>query len=163
MIYETLENHFSPKPSVIVERFKFHSRSRLEGENVAGFVAGLRRLSEHCQFGTTLEDMLRDRLVCGISDDRIQRRLLAERELSFEKAVEIATATEMASKNLIDLGGKIQNLGGKIHNEDSKVNKVDEEATSPKLQPKWECYRCGGNHDPAGCKFKDEVCYKCQK
>ena len=70
---EKLENHYSPKPSVIVERFKFHSRSRLERENVAEFVAGLRRLSEHCQFGTTLEDMLRDRLVCGISDDRIQR------------------------------------------------------------------------------------------
>ena len=156
VIYETLENHFSLKPSVIVERFKFHSRSRLEGENVARFVAGLRRLSEHCQFGTTLEDMLSDRLVCGISNNRIQRRLLAERELSFEKAVEIATATEMASKNLIDLGGK-------IHNDDSKVNKVDEEAKSPKLQSKWECYRCSGNHDPSGCKFKDEVCYKCQK
>jgi len=34
-ILEKLESHFSPKPSVIVERFKFHSRSRLEGENVA--------------------------------------------------------------------------------------------------------------------------------
>ena len=71
-ILEKLENHFSPKPSVIVERFKFHSRSGLEGENVAEFVAGLRRLSEHCKSGTTLEDMLRDRLVCGISDDHFQ-------------------------------------------------------------------------------------------
>ena len=156
MIYETLENHFSPKLSVIVERFKFHSRSRLEGEKVAEFVAGLRRLSEHCQFGATLEDMLRDRLVCGISDDRIQRRLLAKREFSFEKVVEIATATEMALKNLIDLGGK-------MHNDDNKVNKVDDEAKSPNLQSKRECYRCGGNHDPSGCKFKDDVCYKCQK
>ena len=71
-ILEKLENHFSPKPSVIIERFKFHSRSGLEGENVAEFVAGLRRLSEHCKSGTTLEDMLRDRLVCGISDDHFQ-------------------------------------------------------------------------------------------
>ena len=31
---------------------------------------------------------------------------LAERELTFHKAVEDATATEMASKNLIDIGGK---------------------------------------------------------
>ncbi|XP_068742324.1 zinc finger MYM-type protein 1-like [Montipora capricornis] len=64
--------------------------------------------------------MLRDRLVCGISDDRIQRRLLAERELTFEKAVEIATATEMASKNLIDIGGKTPSS-------DTNVNKVEEE------------------------------------
>ena len=100
--------------------------------------------------------MLCLRPVCGISDDRIQRRLLAARELSFEKAVEITTATEMALKNLIDLGGK-------MHNDDNKVNKVDEEAKFPNLQSKRECYRCGGNHDPSGCKFKDEVCYKCQK
>lgn len=155
-ILEKLENHFSPKPSVIVERFKFHSRSRLERENVAEFVAGLRRLSEHCQFGTTLEDMLRDRLVCGISDDRIQRRLLGERELTFEKAVEIATATEMASRNVMDLGGKTPSG-------DNIVNKVEEEAKPPSFQPKRECYRCGGNHDPSSCKFKNEVCYKCQK
>lgn len=154
---EKLENHYSPKPSVIVERFKFHSRSRLERENVAEFVAGLRRLSEHCQFGTTLEDMLRDRLVCGISDDRIQRRLLAERELTFEKAVEIATATEMANRN-------VQDLGGKTPSSDNNVNKVEEaEAKPPKFQPTRECYRCGGNHDPSSCKFKNEVCYKCQK
>ena len=155
-ILEKLENHFSPKPSVIVEQFKFHSRSRLEGENVAEFVAGLRRLSEHCKFGTTLEDMLRDRLVCGISDDRIQRRLLGERGLTFEKAVEIATTTEMASRNVMDLGGKTPSS-------DNNVNKVEEEIAPPKFQPKRECYRCGGNHDPSSCKYKNEVCYKCQK
>ena len=36
-IYGALEHHFSPQPSVIVERFKFHSKSRQEGENVAEF------------------------------------------------------------------------------------------------------------------------------
>ena len=129
-ILEKLESRFSPKPSVIVERFKFHSRNRLEGENVAEFVAGLKRVSEHCQFGTTLEDMLRDRLVCGISNDRIQRRLLAKRELAFEKEVEIATARdEMASKNLIDIAGKTPSS-------DTNVNKVKEETKPPHFQPK---------------------------
>ena len=87
-IYKALKHHFLPQPSILVERFKFHSKCRQEGENVVEFVAGLQRLSEHCQFGTTLEDMLRDRLVCGINNKRIQRRLLAKRELSFGKAVE---------------------------------------------------------------------------
>ena len=46
-----------------------------EGENVVEYVAGLRRLSEHGRFGKMLEDMLRvHRLVCGINDDRIQRK-----------------------------------------------------------------------------------------
>ena len=152
-IYEALEHHVSPQPSVIVERVKFLSKSRQEGEHVAEFVAGLRRLSEHCQFGTTLEDILRDRLVCGINDDRIQSGLLVERELAFEKAVEIALAHEMASKNIIDLGGKTT----------GSVNKVKESSKPRSEDRKRECHRCGGNHDSSRCGFKNETCYKCQQ
>ena len=47
--------------------------------------------------------MLRDRLVCGVNDERIQRRLLAESQLEFKKAMELATAMETADKNTRDL------------------------------------------------------------
>ena len=49
-IIEELKKYCNPKPSEIVERFKFHSRVRKEGESVATFVAGLRNLSEYCDF-----------------------------------------------------------------------------------------------------------------
>ncbi|XP_057692499.1 uncharacterized protein K02A2.6-like [Corythoichthys intestinalis] len=65
-IVETLNGHFSPKPLVIAERFRFHRRSQEEGESVTMFVAALRKLAEHCEFGDVLEDTLRDRLVCGL-------------------------------------------------------------------------------------------------
>jgi len=70
--------HHNPKPSVIVQQFKFHSHFRKQGQSVANFVAELRQLSEHCDFGIVLDDMLHDRLVCGISNDAIQHRLLGE-------------------------------------------------------------------------------------
>ena len=57
-----LTAHFSPTPSPIVCRFKFHSRCRQPGESIAAFVSQLRSLSENCGFGDTLEDVLRDRL-----------------------------------------------------------------------------------------------------
>ena len=47
-----------------------------------------------------------DRLICWISNDRIQRRLLAEKDLTFDKALEVATAMEMAEKSAADLQGK---------------------------------------------------------
>ena len=53
-----LSKHFRPTPSEIVERFKFHSRVRKAGESIATYVAELRTLSEHCNFGATLNDML---------------------------------------------------------------------------------------------------------
>ena len=68
------------------------------GESVAEFVSALRALSEFCEYGETLNEMLRDRLVCGIDDERTQRRLLQEMESSFVQALEIAGATEAAGK-----------------------------------------------------------------
>ena len=58
-------------------------------------MASLRDLAEHCEYRDTLGTMLRDRLVCGIRDKKIQRRLLVEKELTFQKAYEIATSKNM--------------------------------------------------------------------
>ena len=82
-IVDLVSKHHHPQPSVIVQRFHFHSRSRREGESISAFVAELRKLSEHCNFQDMLNDMLRDRLVCGVNDSRLQRRLLAETDLTF--------------------------------------------------------------------------------
>ena len=47
------------------ERFKFHRQNQHESETVAQFVVELKRLALRCEFGTFLEEALRDRLVCG--------------------------------------------------------------------------------------------------
>ena len=73
-----VQNHFMPRQSDIVQRFKFNTHSQQPGETIAMFLAELRHLTEHCEFGTTLDEMLRDRLVCDVHDIRIQRRLPAE-------------------------------------------------------------------------------------
>ena len=102
-LVEALSKHYKPKPSEIVERFKFHSRVRKAGESVATFVSELRCLSEFCNFGETLEDMIRDRLVCGINDDAIQKRMLAEPTLSYKKAVELVLSMETAAQSMKEL------------------------------------------------------------
>ena len=63
---ETLKSHFQPKPLVIAERFYFHRRNQNAAESIADYVAELRRLATHCEFGEYLNDALRDRLVCGL-------------------------------------------------------------------------------------------------
>ena len=49
----------------MVQCSQFHSRFRKPGEIVAMFVSELHLLAEFCNFGTSLDDMLRDRLICG--------------------------------------------------------------------------------------------------
>lgn len=61
----------------------------------------LKRLSTYCDFGTFLGDALRDRLVCGLRSETIQKKLLAEEDLTFDSAVKISTAMEMAEKDVL--------------------------------------------------------------
>ena len=83
-----LEKHYEPKRIVIAERFYFHRQNQLSGESVAQHVAELRWLAIHCNFGVGLDEALWDRFVCGINDERTQKRLLTEEEdLTLAKAV----------------------------------------------------------------------------
>jgi len=83
--------------------FRFNSRTCKPGESVATYVAELRTPAEYCNFGETLEKMLCDRLVTGIMDDRIQKKLLTEPKLTYKLALEIAQGCEEAEKNLREM------------------------------------------------------------
>ena len=85
-LVEAMTKHFCPPPSEIVQRFKFNTRLRKPGESVAIYIAELRALSQYCNFGETLELMLHDRIVCGIKDAQTQKRLLAEKNLTYTQA-----------------------------------------------------------------------------
>ena len=47
--------------------------------------------------------MLHDRLVSGVQNAVIQKKLLAEKDLAFKSALEIALALEIADKNAREL------------------------------------------------------------
>ena len=46
------------------------------------FVASLHQIAEHCEYRETLKDMIRDCLVCEINHEGIQKKLLAEKNLT---------------------------------------------------------------------------------
>ena len=50
--------------------------------------------------------MLRDRLVCGMRDRRLQQHPLAETDLTFQKALDISQAIEAAERTARDLHAK---------------------------------------------------------
>lgn len=98
-----LQWHHSPKPSPIIQRYWFNCRLWQEGESVAQYLSELRVLSEICDFGLSLDDMLKNRLVCGVGDQGIQRKLLVEDGLTMKRATDIALAMETAVRNAATL------------------------------------------------------------
>ena len=123
-----------------MQRFNFNMRSQQEGESVSAFVAGLRRLSEHCKFEETLDDMLRDRLVCRVRDKRLQQRLLAEPDLTFKKAMELCQAIEAAERNAKDLQARQPPKTATV----LALNKPTKSRRLPAASVTTRCYRCGG-------------------
>ena len=73
----------------------------MEGESAADYLAHLRQLASTCQFGSFLDEALCDRLVCGVRDPGMQRRLLAEANLSLKMEAAAKNAEEMQRENSI--------------------------------------------------------------
>ncbi|KAK8773285.1 hypothetical protein V5799_012182 [Amblyomma americanum] len=116
-IVAALQKHYDPRPSEVYSRARFQRRDQLEGETVSAYIAALKKLAAHCNFGTLtttatgqereaassanttmlpLDVMLRDRFVCGLSDESLQQRMFAEKDLTFNKAYDIAVRAESA-------------------------------------------------------------------
>ena len=143
-------DHENPRPNMIDKRFKFSSRVRNANESVSMFVAELRKLTEYCKYGESLNDMLRDRLVCGINHERTQQRLLSEGStLTLEKALDIALSLESAiSQTAVIQSGYMNNKS------ETQILKVSDKEVK-------KCYQCDGNHAAKSCPFIDKECFYC--
>ena len=153
-ICQKVSQHFNPKPTVTVQRYKFNTRSQEQGEDIATFVSKLRELAGYCEFEEELNDHLRDRLVCGVAEERIKRRLFTEPTLTFQRALEIARNMETANKNV----AAVTSSGSLTATSTAIAHKVQ----SPRSRSTQACFRCGGtNHTPAKCYFKNSECHHC--
>ena len=93
-------------------------------------------------------------------EEKIQQCLLTETELSFDRALKIASAMERAEKNVFDIEGssgleKIERLN-KVQEKRDKF----EEMGRKKGQG---CFCCEGNHCQSKCSFKNAKCHNCGK
>ena len=109
-----LKAHYEPKPIIIAEQFHFHKHIQNPTESIAEFVAELNRLAATCEFGRYLNNALRDRFVCGLLHEGMQKRLLSEPDLTFTRAVEIAQGIAAAEKNIQDFRRKEITTVGKV-------------------------------------------------
>ena len=102
--------------------------------------------------------MLRDRLVCGLRDMKLQRRLLAEPSLTFKKAFELTQAAEVAERSTKEL-----QAGKGVPNQSPDTDVLAVGPWRQQQQQAEKCYRCGGNHRATGCRFRTADCHNCGK
>ncbi|XP_077540245.1 uncharacterized protein LOC144152713 [Haemaphysalis longicornis] len=151
-----LKQHFSPELNEIAQSYKFFTRSQLPGEPVQDFIVAIRQIADTCNFGTSLDRMLRDRIVCGLQSAGVRRQLLAKPQLTRSETEEIAISAKMAEANAQEVvspaaEGSVHALGGQSYRPRSRPQIV-------------ACYRCGAKgHRPEDCHFRSPSCYRCKQ
>ena len=89
------EEYCRPRKNIPFERYCFNRRQQEAGETYEQYRTALRKLSQTCEFQTiTPEELLRDRLLFGIRDDKVRERLLRESNLTLAKTDKICRAAE---------------------------------------------------------------------
>ncbi len=153
----TLKAHFQPEPIIIAERFLFYKRDQKPGETISDFVADLRRLAANCRFGAHLSDALRDRFVCGLNVESIQKELLTKKALTMEDADKHALSWSSAEKTSRAIhAGKSATSSSVVHamHHDRVMNSGTSSNTSGlrtrhNSHNNSSCYRCGKpGHSP---------------
>jgi len=94
------KDYCSPRKNVVFERFQFWKCSQAPGEAIDGFVTTLRLRAKTCEFGDQEESLIRDRVVLGCTDSRLQERLLREPDLSLTKALQLCRTAEATAEQM---------------------------------------------------------------
>lgn len=170
-----MEKFYEAKPLEIAENFKLMQRKQAEDESIQEFATALRKLSLNCELGDQTDKIIRNFFVMGIRNKRTQNRLLETPDLTFEKAIQIATAMELSEKETCRFQGEkatalvsggtrkkttFKDKSKKSSNTGSKSNFTKKNTRVNNIT----CLRCGRDHYASECTLDKSIkCLSCGK
>ncbi|KAJ1118438.1 hypothetical protein NDU88_006629 [Pleurodeles waltl] len=95
-----LQERYGRKINVVLERYKFYSRSQQDEESIDQFVAALRGLAVTCKFEQmSYDQVLQDQILMKTKSRKIQEKLWScGSDLSLNHAIDVARTMEVSEK-----------------------------------------------------------------
>ena len=157
------EKYCQPHKNIPFERYKFNRRSQEPGETYDQYRTALRKLGESCDFQSiTPDEILRDRLVFGISDSKVRERLLRESKLTLTKTDEICRASESMMLHMKIVEESPSAAVNAVKTASGKEQTTPAEPEKPVYRECWNCgYRHG--HKKELCPAFGKHCNKCNR
>ncbi|KAI5742739.1 hypothetical protein M8J77_010808 [Diaphorina citri] len=147
-VIKCMSEHYCTNRLVITERYKFYKYCQEPGQSIPSYIAKISELASHCRFEDFLDQALRDKFVCGLSNNAIRSKLLDQDDnLSFKEACDIAKCKQVAmSEN--------ENILMPSKKSDTYMENVNVVQN--------RCKHCGYSHSSL-CKFRRARCHKCKE
>ena len=156
------DEYMNPKKNIPYLRYKFFSYNQIEGQSIDDYVTELKLKSSHCEFGTLKASLIRDRIVAGVKEKKVQERLLREPELTLEKAIDICRAADETKKPSEEMQSKIpHNQIDPLRHRREKENQQyrGKQSDREKRETQRKDFRgCGSKHDKGNCPAFGKVC-----
>ncbi|KAK3875322.1 hypothetical protein Pcinc_019804 [Petrolisthes cinctipes] len=165
-ILDAMGEYLRNQRNIIVDRRDFYLRVQEAGESFDDFLCSAKEIANFCEFcDKCVDSQLRDRIVVGTSDELALKRMLENKNLALENAIDICRASESANHCSAVIRGA-------SHSSTHVVNKVSsyrksrkrDNAKTVKMKSTL-CFRCGKDcrNDEQGCRAVDKVCRNCGK
>ena len=146
-------DYCSPWKNNLFQRFKFWNRSQQEEESVNQFVTELKRMIKNCKYTESTGTMVRDRLVLGIQDAKVQSQLPRNdvNKLTLEKALSYCRSAEVTESQLKEI---------RVQSTENKVLAVSKSSKQP-YGTHFNCSKCGGRHGLKQSPAFGKICFVC--
>lgn len=172
ILYANFEKHTTPKKNILFARYLFHNRSQQQGEPFEAFVTDLRRLVKDCSYGDANE-MVRDRIVCGVSSQEIREKLLQfGDQLDMSKAIDTVVTHEATKQQLATMQKEeaVEAIEKRTRShsyekrQQKQIRSEKPEHQGPKQQSNtYNCGNCGQRHAYKACPAFRQQCSYCKK
>lgn len=159
------DTHFEPVKNIIFERVKFNQMSQEANQSIHQFIVALRTQADNCDYGNKRDELVRDRIVVGVRDNKLREYLIdvdnLDLTLCIQKAKQFVSHHEQAVK---------MNPGSTFSAENvDQVIKNKEQSSSYSKQSKWtslgsKCGKCNRwKHWEGKCPAESKTCHVCKQ
>ena len=128
-------------------------------------MTALRQIADKCAFDAiTPDDLLRDRIIFGIADNKVRERLLCEPDLSLSKTLDICRTSEMSQAQIKTVSEfNSPNVHLLHENQKASEGKLSDGQPSPANQLHYLYCFCGRKHRSKrqACPAWGKKCIKC--
>ena len=170
-IIAKFDEYCNPKKNETFERHKFFTRTQRAGETIEQFANVLRTLSKTCDFGRINDTLIRDRLVCGITDDSLRERMLRREDLTLDKALTMGRIAESSSSQIKSLRNENTSSSAipiEINQNTKQTPEMKEvdivrRKTNVSSNLITNCFFCKRDHQRRKCPAYGAICNRCNQ